>query len=123
MEVKGKIIRVGEVQQVTDSFKKREFVIETNDQYPQRVKFELHQDKVDLLGVTIPSGEVTVKFNLRGRDYEKEGKVYNFVTLQAWFVGAYHPIPKVQATQPQAPVNTAPPAPSVPGDDDSQLPF
>ena len=35
MEVQGKIKLVGDIQEITDSFSKRELVIVTQEQYPQ----------------------------------------------------------------------------------------
>jgi single-strand DNA-binding protein len=83
MEIKGKIILIGEIQTIGDKgFTKREFVIETNENYPQKVKFELNKDacsKVDQFKV---GNGVEVSFNLRGNEYQ--GKYY--VNLQAWKV-------------------------------------
>ena len=45
MEVQGKIKLVGNVQEITDSFRKRELVIVTQEQYPQTLCVEFVQDK------------------------------------------------------------------------------
>ena len=41
LKLKGRITAIMDKQQVTDTFAKREFVVETDEQYPQMVKFEL----------------------------------------------------------------------------------
>ena len=49
MEVQGKIKLVGDIQEITDSFSKRELVIVTQEQYPQTLCVEFVQDKMSLL--------------------------------------------------------------------------
>jgi len=50
MKVKGKIVEISQTQQVKDTFKKRELVLEfdENPQNPEFVKFEMIQDKCGL---------------------------------------------------------------------------
>lgn len=76
-------------QQVSEKFRKREFVVEIQDgQYPQVVKFELAQDKCDLLNGFQLQTPVTVSFDLRGRAYDKNGETLYFTTLSAWKITA-----------------------------------
>ena len=85
MELQGKLIFKSEVQQVTEKFSKRDFVVETNEQFPQQVKFELHQDRTDLIDVYELEETINVSFNLRGRSYtDKQGETQYSNTLQAW---------------------------------------
>ena len=49
MEVQGKIKLVGNVQEITDSFKKREIIIVTQEQYPQTLCIDFVQEKIDSL--------------------------------------------------------------------------
>jgi ribosomal protein L3 len=85
MVIKGQIKAVKETVQVTDSFKKREFVITTNeDKYPQDILFQLSQDKVSLLDTIQVNELVEVDFNLRGRGFEKDGVTKYFNSLEAW---------------------------------------
>jgi hypothetical protein len=87
MEIKGKIIEINNTVQVSDKFKKREFVVEyaENAQYPEYVKFELTQDKCDLLNEFNPGQVVEVFFNLRGRRWtDPKGETKYFNSLQAW---------------------------------------
>lgn len=76
----GKVIRVGETVNVSDKFKKRELVIETDEKYPQSVPLEFVQDKIELLDGINEGDAVTVSYNLRGREWN--GKYY--VNVQGW---------------------------------------
>ena len=84
--ITGKIIVINDEQQVTDSFKKRSFVVETTtDQHPQSILLELHQTYVDLIDAYEIGQEVTVSINIRGKAYAKpleETKYFN--SLVAW---------------------------------------
>ncbi len=87
-EVTGKLILKEETQQVTASFQKRDFVIEVenerNPQWNDFIKVQLTQDRCDLLQ-NISEGElIKVHFNLRGRKWEKDGKVSYFTNLEGW---------------------------------------
>ena len=87
MNIKGKILELKDTVQVTDTFKKREFIVEyaENPQYPEFVKFELVQDKCDLIDNLSVGQEVEVHFNLRGRKWtDPQGEVKYFNSLQAW---------------------------------------
>ncbi len=72
--------------QVSDRFKKREFVMTTeqNTQYPQHVQFQLVQDKCSLLDSHQLGEEIKVSFNLRGREWSKDNEIRYFNTLDAW---------------------------------------
>lgn len=83
MEVTGTITVIMETQEFDSGFTKREFVIKTEDQYPQVVKFETIKDKTALLDDLKVNDKVSVAFNLKGNEYE--GKYY--VNLQAWKIG------------------------------------
>lgn len=87
MKTQGTIIEIGEVQQVSDKFKKREIVLEIaeNPSYPETVKFELQQDKVSLADKFSEGQVVEVEFNLRGRAWtDKKGVKQYFNTLTIW---------------------------------------
>lgn len=87
MEIKGKVYEVGTTQQVTDTLKKRELIVEyiENPQYPDYLKFEAANDRCDLLDKLKVGDEVEVSFNLKGRKYtDKSGKVGYFNQLQIW---------------------------------------
>jgi hypothetical protein len=85
LKLEGKIIAIMDKQQVTDTFAKREFVIETDEQYPQMVKFELTQAKCEDIDRHKVGDDVSVSFNVRGRKWtNKEGKDVYFVSINAW---------------------------------------
>lgn len=79
-ELNGKIKVINEKQTFASGFEKQEFVVTTQEQYPQDVKFEAIKDKIDMLTGLQAGDEVTVSFNIRGNEYN--GKYY--VNLQAW---------------------------------------
>lgn len=83
----GKLIVKKDTEQITDSFKKREFVLsDESSQYPQEIMFQLVQDKCDLIDPYEINDEVKVNFNLRGRRWEnpKTSETKFFVSLDAW---------------------------------------
>ena len=86
MNIRGKLFEIYDVSKVSESFRKREFVIEykENPQYPEYLKFELIQDKCDLLNNFKVGSLVEVYFNLKGRQWtnQKWKKVY-FNSLHA----------------------------------------
>ncbi len=87
MEIKAKMLEIFEIKQITDTFRKREFVVEyaENPQYPEFLKFELIQDKCDILDKFSIGQEVEVHFNLKGRKWtDPQGEVKYFNNLQAW---------------------------------------
>ena len=71
MQVKGKLLEIFETVNVKETFRKREFILEyaENPSYPEYVKFEMIQDKCDLLNDFSQGDEVDVHFNLKGRKW------------------------------------------------------
>jgi hypothetical protein len=85
MQVKGKIVAIMPTQVVSEKFSKREFVVETLDQYPQQILFQLTQDKCSLLDSLKVGQEIDVHLNLRGRSWQNpQGETKYFNTLEAW---------------------------------------
>ena len=87
MELTGKVKLVNETQTFESGFTKREFVVTTNEQYPQDIKLEVIKDKCSLLDNVKPGSDVKVSFNLRGNEFN--GKY--FVNLQAWKIDKADP--------------------------------
>lgn len=117
MNIKGKVHFVGVTQQVSETFKKRDLVIEyaENPSYPEYIKLELLQDKVSLADGLAVGQEVEAEFNLRGRPYEnKQGVTTYFNSLVIWKINAGGAVAGYTA-----PVS----APMVTGDEPSDLPF
>lgn len=119
-EINGKVIVKEETQSISAKFKKREFVIEVenerNSDWNDFIKFQLTQDRCDLLETVSLNEEIKVSFNVRGRKWEKDGKVNYFSNLEAWR------IEKVQSVQAnntgEFKAEDTPPAP-----EESDLPF
>jgi hypothetical protein len=88
-EITGKVIDIGPVTQVSDKFRKREFVIEKKEAgggavFIDYVKFQLVQDKCDLINESFLQEEIKIWFNLKGNRWERDGKVNYFTNLDAW---------------------------------------
>ncbi len=84
-EIEGKLYKKFDVAQVTDTFKKREFVLEAEDgAYTQLIKFQLVQGNCEKLEPFNEGDQVKVTFSLKGREYKKDGNVSYFTNLDAW---------------------------------------
>ena len=80
-ELTGKVKLVQDAQTFGSGFTKREMVVTVEDgKYPQEINLEFVQDKVSLLDSIQPGQEVTVTFDIRGREYN--GRYFN--NLQGW---------------------------------------
>lgn len=87
MVVEGKLHAKFDVVQTSESFKKRDFVIEyvDNPLYPQYVTFQLIQERVNLIDKFNEGDKIAVTFNLRGREWvTPQGEKKYFNTLEAW---------------------------------------
>lgn len=86
METTGIIKVINDRQIVSDKFQKREFVLTTEaaTRYPQHVSFQVTQDKCSLLDTISVGQEITVQFNLRGREWNGSQGVKYFNTLEVW---------------------------------------
>jgi hypothetical protein len=115
MEISGKIKVVLDEKTFSSGFTKREFVITTEEQYPNDIMFELLKEKGALITQFAVGDRITVHFDVRGREWQ--GKYFN--SLVAWRIEGQ----KTPSDTPQ-PQNQAAPAPAnftEPADDD--LPF
>ena len=84
-DAQGKLHEIFDEQQVSEKFKKREFVLEIPDgAYTQFIKFQLTQDKCSLLDQYKVGDEVKVAFNLSGKPFTKNGTTMYFTNLGAW---------------------------------------
>lgn len=88
MEVVG-IIK--QVQEVTEkgTFKSRNVVVTTEEQYPQHISVQFVQDKCSLLDSFTEGQKVKVAINLRGREWvNPQGESVYFNTIQGWKIEA-----------------------------------
>jgi hypothetical protein len=90
MEITGKIKKIDETKTYGASgFRKREVVVETNEQYPQPLLIEFVQDKCDLLNSFNIGQEVKIAINLRGREWiNPKGEAVYFNSIQGWRIEA-----------------------------------
>ncbi len=121
MEIKAKLLEIFESQKITDTFRKREFVVEyvENPQYPEFLKFELIQDKCELLDKLSSGQEVEIHFNLKGRKWtDPKGGIKYFNTLQAWKI-----LTDDSQLTTRQPMNEAPDFDEPPAHMDEDVPF
>ncbi|MBF6607112.1 MAG: DUF3127 domain-containing protein [Flavobacterium sp.] len=123
MEVTGRIKVINAEQQVSASFRKRELVVTTDEQYPQHIMVEFTQDKCDLLNNYRPGEPVKVSINLRGREWvSPQGETKYFNSIQGW---------RIEKLQNEAPTQGPPipaaqpfePATNVIDEEHDDLPF
>jgi hypothetical protein len=106
-------------QVVSDRFKKREFVLTDNaSQYPQYILFQLTQDKCALLDAINVGEEITVFFNLKGREWKSpQGEIKFFNSLEAWKIDKAASKPTTTVDTPMATIQ------ELPDDYKDDLPF
>ena len=104
MEVTGKIKVISAEQQVSASFKKRELVVTTEEQYPQSIMIEFVQDKSDLLNNFTVGDNVKVSINLGGREWvNPQGETKYFNSIKGW---------RIEKMQTEASMQQAPAMPA-----------
>lgn len=81
-EIEGTVKKILAEQTFSSGFRKREFVITTREKYPQDIKFECVQEKIDQLSSLQEGQPVKVRFDLRGREWKDN----YYVNLSAWKV-------------------------------------
>lgn len=84
MEISGKIIAVLPMatgQGKNGTWRSQDYVLETADQYPKKVCFNLFNDKIDQFPMGIDD-QVNVSFDIESREYN--GRWYT--TVRAWKV-------------------------------------
>jgi len=87
LELEGKIYRIDETVQVSDTFSKRDFIIETDEQYKQYILLQMVKDKCSVLDGYKKGDVVKVSYNLQGRLWSNPmGDEKCFNTLQAWLI-------------------------------------
>ena len=135
-ELTGKVIDIQPIQQVSDKFRKREFVVEKQENgttaiFVDYIKFQLVQDKCDLINDSFMNTEVKVSFNIKGNKWERDGKVNYFTNLDAWRIEKVEQNAATPQSMPSTPntafndTNDLPPYINT-GDDimnDDQVPF
>lgn len=105
MEVSGKIIFKLPLQSGTSQagrqWKKQEYVLETHDSFPKKVKFDFFGDRVDQFPLEI-GDEITLSYDIESREYN--GRWYT--DIRGWKAD------KAGAPAPAAPAAPAAAAPA-----------
>ena len=115
MEITGKIIQVlpevGGISKAGNERKKQEYVLETHDQYPKKVCFQIFgADRIAQAAIQ-PGEELTVSFDIDSREYQGRW----FTSINAWKVDrpmAAAPQAAPMATPEQFAPASAPTAPA-----------
>jgi hypothetical protein len=98
LDITGKIVQLLELQTGVSSkgeWKRQDFILETEDQYPKKVCISLWGDRVnDIVGIQVGHELITVSITVESREFN--GKWYTDV--RAW---------KIQRGPGVAPVDTA----------------
>jgi hypothetical protein len=116
-EIEGKLFKKFDAEKKSDTFQTREFVLLVEQgQYPQHVKFQLVQDRCEIIDGIEEGAEIKVYFDLRGREWQ--GKY--FTNLQSWRVEAAS---KDARPASSADFPSAPPVTSEEGSSYDDLPF
>lgn len=104
MEITGKIIAVlpeqGGISKTGNEWKKQEYVLETHDQYPKKVCFQIFgADRIAQAAIQ-PGEELTVSFDIDSREYQGRW----FTNINAWKVDR----PAANSPEGMTPDNFAP---------------
>ena len=79
-ETEGTIHKIFDTESKSATFQAREFVIKQDGIYPQFIKFQLTQDKCDVVNNYKEGDVVKVSFDLKGREWNEK----YFTNLNAW---------------------------------------
>lgn len=113
-ELTGTIKLISDVQTFASGFSKQEFVVTTDEKYPQDIKLEAVKDNTEQLAKLDVGDTVTVAFDVRGNEYKDR----YYVNLVAWKITAMGSRQERRYEQPARPAVLA--------DDDGagdQIPF
>jgi hypothetical protein len=88
-DVTGKLVAKFDTVQRTETFRTREFVIESSEDINGRIitnyiKFQSVQDRTQLIDRFNIGDELKVHFNIKGSRWEKNGQVNYITNLDAW---------------------------------------
>ncbi|MDZ4822027.1 MAG: DUF3127 domain-containing protein [Flavobacteriales bacterium] len=120
MDITGTLKQIKDEQAFASGFTKREFVITTEDQFPQEIVFELIKEKGSIIDNFKVGEKLKVTFDIKGREWQ--GK--HFVNLNAWKVeslGAGATVASAPSLNEPPPAAPMPETFNAPVDDD--LPF
>jgi hypothetical protein len=121
IQVKGTVIQILKVEsgvsKAGKEWKKQEFVIETNEQFPKKVCFTLFGDKISLIDGLSEGKEVEVFFSVESRDFN--GKWFH--NINAWKIELAGATTAAKSYPPEFSAGDIPPDAS--DDSGNDLPF
>ena len=123
MELSGKVIAVleprGGVSKTGNAWKVQEYVIETHDQYPRKMGFDVFgEEKINQFNIQLGE-ELTVSFDIDARDWQ--GRWFN--SIRAWKVERVSAQPAPMPVDAPFPPANAAPVDFSAGDEKDDLPF
>ena len=124
MDISGKIKMIDTTKEVgSQGFKKRDFVITTDSEYPQHIIMQFVKDKCDVLDGYKVGDAVKVDININGRIWvNPQGEDVYFNTLSAWRI-AKEDTSKQSPTANTATTETNPKGAAGNEDEPDDLPF
>lgn len=99
--ITGKIKHKFATQPLSDKFSKREFVITTDDKYPQQVLLQLINDNCNKLDAFKIGDHIKAFYNIKGREWiSPQGEAKYFVTIESWKIEKFveTTTPKVESS-------------------------
>ncbi len=121
MQVKGTLIQIlkteSGVSKAGKEWKKQDFVIETNEQFPKKVCFTLFGDKISLIDGITEGSEIEVFFSVESRDFN--GKWYH--NINAWKIETASAVSAAKSYPPEFSAADIPPESA--DDSGNDLPF
>jgi translation initiation factor IF-3 len=125
MGVSGKIKEI-QSEVIKGTFKSKNIIVTTDEQYPQHISIQFVQDKCDLLNNFNVGENVKIDINLRGREWTNpQGETVYFNTIQGWRIAKHtvqSPTQAYEAKQTPA-TESFVPATSLNEDEPDNLPF
>ncbi len=97
-DLEGTIDVIYDQVQVNEKFKKREFILDTGEEYNGQywanpIRFQCVNDRCSILDAVKVGQRVRVTFAHKGSKYEKDGKVNYITNLNCWQIESLTPGP------------------------------
>lgn len=124
MEITGKIILAlpeqSGISKSGNSWKKKEYVLETQETYPRKVFFDFFGDKADKFPLQVGQ-TIRLSFDIESREYNGRW----FTSIRGWQAEQINDAATTpQQSAPAVNIGTVPPPPAItPNDSTEDLPF
>jgi hypothetical protein len=120
LSIKGKLLNIlnmeSGVSRSGNSWKKQEFVLETQEQFPRKVCFTLFNDKVSILSGMVAGDDLEVHFDIESREFNN--KWYH--NINAWKIER---VGQASASDIPPPITSADIPSEIYQEDQEDLPF